>query len=211
MQRLTWSGIAMHSGQLPGYAASHGCIRLPYDFAKLLFSLTQNGGTVIVGDEKNTNPQFAANPGLALAPKDFTPEMRRSLARFEYQWRPERSTQGPITVLVSAADRELYVYRNGVVIGRAALEVKGRLGGHVFTLLEGVTGAASPLAPGRAARKWMGVDSTRVEFGSVIKRVSFSPEFAGKLYDALTPGATVVVTDQPAAPKGSREYGVLAD
>jgi hypothetical protein len=37
MQRLTWSGIAMHSGQLPGYAASHGCIRLPYDFSQLLF------------------------------------------------------------------------------------------------------------------------------------------------------------------------------
>src|SRR6516225_1016520 len=36
MQRLTWTGIAMHSGQLPGYPASHGCIRLPYDFSALL-------------------------------------------------------------------------------------------------------------------------------------------------------------------------------
>src|SRR5262245_47389886 len=34
MQRLTWSGIAMHSGQLPGYPASHGCVRLPYDFVQ---------------------------------------------------------------------------------------------------------------------------------------------------------------------------------
>ena len=37
MQRLTWTGIAMHSGNLPGYPASHGCIRLPYDFSTLLF------------------------------------------------------------------------------------------------------------------------------------------------------------------------------
>ena len=41
MQRLTWSGIAMHSGQLPGYAASHGCVRLPYDFSELLFQPPQ--------------------------------------------------------------------------------------------------------------------------------------------------------------------------
>ena len=37
MQRLTWTGIAMHSGQLPGYAASHGCVRLPYDFSNCSF------------------------------------------------------------------------------------------------------------------------------------------------------------------------------
>ena len=36
LQRITWTGIAMHSGQLPGYPASHGCIRLPYDFSQLL-------------------------------------------------------------------------------------------------------------------------------------------------------------------------------
>src|SRR6187200_3084584 len=45
MQRLTLSGIAMHSGTLPGYAASHGCVRLPYDFSQLLFSITSSGGT----------------------------------------------------------------------------------------------------------------------------------------------------------------------
>src|SRR5215467_8351934 len=40
MQRLTWSGIALHGGPLPGYPASHGCIRMPYDFAERLFDLT---------------------------------------------------------------------------------------------------------------------------------------------------------------------------
>jgi hypothetical protein len=48
MQRLTWSGIALHGGPLPGYAASHGCIRMPYDFAERLFGLTRVGMRVIV-------------------------------------------------------------------------------------------------------------------------------------------------------------------
>jgi hypothetical protein len=48
MQRITWSGIAMHGGPLPGYAASHGCVRLPYDFAEKLFDKTQLGMRVII-------------------------------------------------------------------------------------------------------------------------------------------------------------------
>ncbi|WP_019051542.1 L,D-transpeptidase family protein [Sphingobium xenophagum] len=43
MQRLTWDGIALHAGHNPGYPASHGCIRLPYAFARQLFALTQIG------------------------------------------------------------------------------------------------------------------------------------------------------------------------
>ena len=48
MQRLTWSGIALHGGALPGYPASHGCVRLPFDFAARLFDVTQLGLRVIV-------------------------------------------------------------------------------------------------------------------------------------------------------------------
>lgn len=48
MQRLTWSGIALHQGRLPGYPASHGCIRLPMAFAKNLFSMTDRGLHVVV-------------------------------------------------------------------------------------------------------------------------------------------------------------------
>jgi hypothetical protein len=50
MQRLTWTGIAMHGGDLPGYPASHGCIRFPNVFAKRLFDLTAMGGVVRVVD-----------------------------------------------------------------------------------------------------------------------------------------------------------------
>jgi hypothetical protein len=48
MQRLTWSGIALHGGLLPGHPASHGCVRLPFDFAARLFDLTKLGMRVIV-------------------------------------------------------------------------------------------------------------------------------------------------------------------
>ena len=46
MQRLTWGGIAMHAGALPGYPASHGCVRLPMEFSRLLFGVTSMGGGV---------------------------------------------------------------------------------------------------------------------------------------------------------------------
>jgi hypothetical protein len=215
MQRLTWSGIAMHSGNLPGYPASHGCIRMPYDFSTLLFGITGNGGTVVIGDDTKAQPRFAANPGVILAPKDFTPDMLKPLGNGEYQWNPERSPSGPITMLVSAADRTLYVYRNGEPIGRAAIEVNGKLGGHVFTLLDGVTAADSALVPGRPARIWMSVQSDAAsrsaDVAALAKRVRISPEFAGKVYDTLKPGATLIVTDQPAVRKASRDFTILAD
>jgi hypothetical protein len=159
---------------------------------------------VVVGDGKTRQPHLAANPGLMLAPKDLTPAMLRPLAANEYDWRPERGSSGPITVVVSAADKALYVYRNGTPIGRAALEVKGRrLGEHVFTLLEGTTGKPSQLAPGRQAGRWMRVDGAGrgVTAEQLASRLRFSPAFAQKVAEELAPGTTVVVTDAPAVRK----------
>ncbi len=201
MQRLTWTGIAMHSGNLPGYPASHGCIRLPFDFSQLLFNATANGGTVVVGDGKTPVPHLASSPGLLLAPADLTPEMLRPLAHNEYDWHPERSATGPITIVVSVADKAIYVYRNGNPIGRAAVEVGGfgRLGDHVFSLLEGTTDRPSSLAPGRAGRRWMSVTSSgrSVEAEKIAARLRLNPEFAQKVYDTIEPGTTVIITDQP--------------
>ena len=217
MQRLTWSGIAMHSGQLPGYPASHGCVRLPYDFSQLLFKATEKGGTVVVGDGKTPTPHLASNPGLLLAPKDFTSDMVRHLPKDEYDWRPERSTEGPITIVVSSADDALYVYRNGNPIGRGAIQVSGRggLGNHVFTLLEGSSGKPSQLAPGREAGKWMRVTSQGgpVEADAIASRIRFNTEFAQKLADEIKPGTTVIITDQPVVrnPTADSTYFVAAN
>jgi lipoprotein-anchoring transpeptidase ErfK/SrfK len=48
MQRLTWDGVALHAGQIPGRPASHGCVRLPLAFAKVLFDVTRIGASVHV-------------------------------------------------------------------------------------------------------------------------------------------------------------------
>jgi L,D-transpeptidase catalytic domain len=214
MQRLTWTGIAMHSGNLPGYPASHGCIRLPYDFSQLLFAETSKGGTVVVGDGKTPTPHLASNPGLLLAPKDFSPEMLHPLGRGDYDWRPERSESGPITIVVSSADRALYVYRNGNPIGRAAIEISGRggLGERIYSLLEGTTDRESLLVPGRAARRWMNVtsDSGReMDADKIAERLRFNPDLASKLYDTITPGTTVVLTDHAVVRDASRNKAIF--
>ncbi len=63
MQRLTWNGIAMHGGPLPGYAASHGCVRLPYGFAEKLFDTTRIGMRVVISPNDATPIAFS-HPAL---------------------------------------------------------------------------------------------------------------------------------------------------
>ena len=65
MQRLTWDGIALHAGKLPGYPASHGCVRLPKAFAEKLYAVTQPGTPVIIADA-TTQPSSVYDPGLLL-------------------------------------------------------------------------------------------------------------------------------------------------
>jgi hypothetical protein len=219
MQRLTWSGIAMHSGALPGYAASHGCVRLPYDFSQLLFSTTSSGGTVIIGDGKTPVPRLASNPGLLLAPTDFKPGMLRTLGKNDYDWHPERSPEGPITIVISSADHAMYVYRNGNPIGRAAVEIVARglsnrdkLGDHVFTMLEGTTGKPSRFTPKHEEARWMRVTSAGrpVDADTLASRLQFSPDFADKLANELKPGTTVIVTDYPVVRKPVTRSDVFA-
>ena len=63
MQRITWSGIAMHAGALPGYPASHGCIRMPDGFASKLFGMTRLGMRVVVAPH-DTTPTAFSHPAL---------------------------------------------------------------------------------------------------------------------------------------------------
>jgi lipoprotein-anchoring transpeptidase ErfK/SrfK len=63
MQRITWNGIALHGGPLPGHAASHGCVRLPFGFAGRLFDKTRIGMRVIVAPDDTTPVRFS-HPAL---------------------------------------------------------------------------------------------------------------------------------------------------
>ena len=63
MQRITWNGIALHGGPLPGYAASHGCVRMPFGFAEKLFDKTQIGMRVIISPD-DAEPLEFSHPSL---------------------------------------------------------------------------------------------------------------------------------------------------
>ena len=83
MERITWSGIALHGGPLPGYAASHGCIRMPYDFAEKLFGKTQIGMRVIIAPN-DAEPVVFSDPKLFVPNADAlaaAPARAETLAR----------------------------------------------------------------------------------------------------------------------------------
>ncbi|HEX5999210.1 MAG TPA: L,D-transpeptidase family protein [Hyphomicrobiaceae bacterium] len=63
MQRITWTGIALHAGALPGYPASHGCVRMPFEFAQRLFGMTDMGMRVVVVRE-DMAPSAISHPAL---------------------------------------------------------------------------------------------------------------------------------------------------
>ena len=67
MQRITWNGIALHGGPLPGYAASHGCVRMPFGFADRLYNKTRIGMRVIIAPGDPAPVDFS-HPAL-LVPK----------------------------------------------------------------------------------------------------------------------------------------------
>lgn len=86
MQRLTWTGIALHAGQLPGYPASHGCIRFPREFARRLFEVTALGTAVSVVDYEIVDPRVRRGaprlPPTQMAKRADPPFLRADLAAF---------------------------------------------------------------------------------------------------------------------------------
>ena len=121
MQRLTWDGIAMHAGNLPGYPASHGCIRLPLAFAKLIFGITKLGLTVVITDDPLA-PEIMASPGVLEPALDDD-----NAVSPPFSWYPQRAPTGPVTIIVSGRDRRIVVLRNGVEIGSSDISIDGRV------------------------------------------------------------------------------------
>src|SRR5450432_2774206 len=83
MQRITWNGVALHGGPLPGYAASHGCVRMPFGFAEKLFEKTRIGMRVIVSPD-NAEPVEFSHPALLVPNREAiaaAPARAEALAR----------------------------------------------------------------------------------------------------------------------------------
>ena len=209
-ERLTWSGICLHAGGLPGYPSSHGCIHLPLEFSHLLYDIEHLGATVVIADE-HSGPEEAAHPAILLSP--MMHEQRREgpaagIAKFE--WEPGRSTEGPLSLLLSTADEKLFVYRNGVEIGFAEiviLDPSDSLPPGIHTVLEGYSDRESPLVPGQKMHRWMSVSTEATtapaeeDEAALASRVHIPPFFVSKVYEALTPGTTLMITNRPATPE----------
>ena len=69
MQRITWSGVAMHQGVVPGHPASHGCIRLPAAFAKRMWGLTKIGARVIIAQDEIALTEISSQRLFTALPK----------------------------------------------------------------------------------------------------------------------------------------------
>lgn len=192
MQRLTWSGIAMHAGHLPGYPASHGCVRLPVDFAEKLYSVTRNGTSVIITDNKFA-PGETAEPGLLLSGKSGAPAAP-VLTAGHFEWHPEKAPTGPVSIILSTSDRQAYVYRDGIEIGRAAVSTGALgkdLGSHVYSALDKFD------PTGR--REWMSTASFgtahALDVKQLAERMTIAPEFLESARAAVSPGTTLIITD----------------
>lgn len=208
-ERLTWDGVALHAGGLPGYPSSHGCIHLPSEFARLLFQVSPMGMTVVVAAEHEA-PADVVHPA-AIAPVDPTTGTEDVEARLgtteDERWEPENSPDGPVAILMSGADRRVLVYRNGREIGRAKLTLRDpgtSLGTHAFIMLEGAGTGSSVLSPSLPAHRWSavgvpghaGAGNQALDPASVA-RISIPPRFATAVYGILAPGTALVVTDAP--------------
>jgi hypothetical protein len=192
-QRLTWKGVALHAGNLPGYPASHGCVRLPMEFSKLLFRTTTLGGTVVIAGSKGEPAKRPAAGVLApTSLKGFGAVALPLGDKQEYSWHPELSPSGPTSIIISTGDQRVVVLRNGVEIGRARAVVRqDSTESQVLTL----TGS-----PGRKAR-WVqvGVQDVAPEDAAIIstrgvEQMQLPAEFVTHMRSVMTPGTTVLVT-----------------
>ena len=181
MQRLTWDGIALHGGALPGYPASHGCIRLPEAFARLLFAESRLGMMVVV-TRLDTMPVMAATEAAPLLPDRIEPTL----------WKAEKRGAAALSVVVSTTDRGVRVIRDGKEIGAAPVTLTGNVTGPVAYQRQ-VDGRWLRLdlpGSGRAVVPDLGPDVIGVD-----------PDFSARVLDAAGPGTTVVVTPDRLRPE----------
>jgi hypothetical protein len=187
MERLTWSGVAMHAGKLPGYPASHGCVRLPLDFARKLYAVTSEGSTVIITNYPFETEKIRSPGVLSVADSDFLPP------RGVTSWNPSKAPAGPLAIIISSADGEAYVYQSGREIGSSPFSgIQNLRGLYIYSAL-------SKAFPG-GRHDWLQIASF-VGFPPQMKDL-FKPgrvdqQFIARIRGLVTPGTVLILTDEP--------------
>src|SRR5260370_645791 len=126
MQRITWSGIALHGGPLPGYAASHGCVRMPYDFARRLFGMSKVGMRVIVAPS-DVAPVEIVHPALfPVQPRAGTVAAARAAEADEASRKADQARLAAVAASREAARAMMRVAENLKVRAEAQLAAADR-------------------------------------------------------------------------------------
>jgi len=189
MQRLTWRGIALHAGNLPGYPASHGCVRLPLQFSKLLFGQTAVGMTVVITSHPDF-PHEAGSPDIEVV----STRNRSSIANAKYEWNPQKAPDlngdAVVSVVVSKADHKAIVMKGGVQIGSAPVYVHGNVAGAEAYVLESWD---------KSGQHWVKLHFSEFGKGTVTKpdeseHFDAPTGFRQAVHSTLRPGSIVVVT-----------------
>ena len=209
-QRLTWGGVALHAGGLPGYPSSHGCVHLPSAFAERLFEVSPMGMTVVVA-KASTAPLDLDHPMpiSPIDPRTGTVEHEPRLVDAQaFRWTPEQAPDGPVSLVVSRADARVIALRGGVEIGRARVTIadpQQPFGTHAFVAQAADT-AGGVVAGNR--QRWVGVavpghgeDAGRALTRDEFQRVRMPKGFLDALAPVLVPGSTLVMTDAPVLPQ----------
>ncbi|MEG8040365.1 L,D-transpeptidase family protein [Sphingomonas sp. LR60] len=188
MQRLTWGGIVMHAGNLPGYLASHGCIRMPLAFAELLFGITRMGITVVI-------TRNALVPVVVTTPGVLKRDERATGGDRSFAWNPARAPTGPVSIVISGRDRRVVVLRNGVEIGSSTINLDAPVEETAAFTLQAIDHGGEhwlrlPL-PGQTGTGELS-DADRA-------KGRFPNGFRAALPTVLTPGATLLVTRETLA------------
>jgi hypothetical protein len=214
MNRLTWSGIALHAGNLPGYPASHGCVRLPLDFSAKLFEVTHLGTPVIIAGS-HSDPWELTHPGMVLAGYAET-EFKGVEAGLAAKKQPadwsEAEANPVISVIASSADRKIELIEDSDVIATGALTIQGPepLGDHVFVLQGADQGAQG--------MKWIAITHNEDEDGTfqpeqrALGRLTAETAFVEQLKAKMHPGMVMILTDAPLSPdsKSGKDFVIMS-
>jgi len=213
MNRLTWSGIALHAGQLPGYPASHGCVRLPLEFSRLLFTVTHVGTPVIIANN-HSDPVQIVHPGPVLDPL-ASAKMNQAVAALSPKARPAQTHHEnkvpPLAILVSSVDRKMVLFENGHVVAEGGAQIKepGKpLGHHVYVL--------SRAADGHTFWHGIGHHDTLASEGSdllTLQRIGGDDQIIAAVTQRLHVGAILTTVDRPltAESRSGRDFLVMTD
>src|SRR5258708_2314205 len=133
MQRITWSGIALHGGPLPGHPASHGCVRMPYDFARRLFGMSKLGMRVIVAPSDVT-PVEIVHPALfPVQPRAGTVAAARAAEADEAARKADQARLAAVTASREAARATMSMAENLKLRAEAQLAAAHRTGASAET------------------------------------------------------------------------------